>query len=361
MINKRNIGDVLLSTPVFTVLKANFPHLQIDVAVGAGTESMLEGNPHIDNIIVLRWPEKRGLAAKIRHEWALYDSIRNRYDLAINLTPGDRGVLMGWISGASVRSCVTRKPKWLRAWLDKRAVTHWVSWAGGDRHYVENHLDSLRRLGVRPHNAEQKHPVLMVDPQARADLETLLARKGREGLLERPFVLVHPSSRWMFKAWPPAHNAELINRLGHELGPDAPIVLTSGPDGREMDFVREIQYGIDVPYVDLTGQLSLKSLYAAIAAARLYIGVDSAPMHMASAARTPLVALFGPSQETNWGPWGAADGVIAHDGFPCRPCQRDGCGGGKVSDCLTELSVDQVFERVMARLAQLDAENSLYI
>ncbi|HET9651135.1 MAG TPA: glycosyltransferase family 9 protein, partial [Usitatibacter sp.] len=71
-------------------------------------------------------------------------------------------------------------------------------------------------------------------------------------------------------------------------------------------------------------------------------GVDSAPMHIAAAMGTPVVALFGPSGEKQWGPWHVPHRVVGSDRHPCRPCGNDGCGGGKVSECLTELEVDRV-------------------
>ena len=96
-----------------------------------------------------------------------------------------------------------------------------------------------------------------------------------------------------------------------------------------------------MPVVDLAGQLSLRELAALTARARLFFGVDSAPMHIAAAMGTPVVALFGPSGEKEWGPWRVAQRVV-HSDHSCRPCGNDGCGGGKVSECITLLPVEPV-------------------
>jgi heptosyltransferase-3 len=64
-------------------------------------------------------------------------------------------------------------------------------------------------------------------------------------------------------------------------------------------------------------------------------------MHIAAAMQTPVVALFGPSGDIEWGPWMVRSRVIT-SGHPCRPCGNDGCGGGKVSECLTMLPVERV-------------------
>jgi heptosyltransferase-3 len=89
-------------------------------------------------------------------------------------------------------------------------------------------------------------------------------------------------------------------------------------------------------------------LAALSARAKLFIGVDSAPMHIAAAMRTPVVVLFGPSGELEWGPWGVAHRVVASNAHPCRPCGNDGCGGGKVSDCLVQLPLEAVLAAVDA-------------
>jgi heptosyltransferase-3 len=70
-------------------------------------------------------------------------------------------------------------------------------------------------------------------------------------------------------------------------------------------------------------------------------------MHIASAMGTPVVALFGPSGEFNWGPWRVPHRVVASD-HTCRPCGNDGCGGGKVSECLTTLPVSAVLQAVQS-------------
>jgi len=103
---------------------------------------------------------------------------------------------------------------------------------------------------------------------------------------------------------------------------------------------------------NLAGKLSLKELGALTGQARIFIGVDSMPMHLAAAMGTPAVALFGPSGELQWGPWRVAHRVVASDRHPCRPCGLDGCGGGKVSECLTTLPVEPVLHAAQQLLAQ---------
>jgi heptosyltransferase-3 len=133
----------------------------------------------------------------------------------------------------------------------------------------------------------------------------------------------------------------LIDRLAREY----PVVITAAPDPDEKALIGQILAKTASQPLNLAGKLSLKELGALTARAKLFIGVDSMPMHLAAAMGTPAVALFGPSGEQEWRPWRVAHRVVT-SGHPCRPCGNDGCGGGKLSECLTTLSVDDVHAAV---------------
>jgi heptosyltransferase-3 len=134
------------------------------------------------------------------------------------------------------------------------------------------------------------------------------------------------------------------------------VVITGAPDAAEQRLVAAIMDRLapaaKEKVVDLAGTLSLRELAALTREARAFVGVDSAPMHIAAAMQTPVVALFGPSGEIEWGPWLVPHRVVTSVAHPCRPCGNDGCGGGKVSECLTTLPV----ERVRAALFDLLTE-----
>jgi heptosyltransferase-3 len=141
--------------------------------------------------------------------------------------------------------------------------------------------------------------------------------------------------------------------------------LSSAPDANEMALIAAVCAARDnnsprsapspgIPLrmtLDLSGQLSLKELAALTARARLFVGVDSAPMHIAAAMGTPVVAIFGPSGDCEWGPWGEGHRVVASNTHPCRPCGMAGCNDSKVSDCLTTLPVPQVLSACEELLA----------
>lgn len=339
VIKLRHHGDVLLAAPVFSALKHAMPGLAIDALVYADTAGMLAGHPALDRVHVIdRAWKHAGLIARARREWALRRTLASAgYDLLIHLSDHHRG--LGLARALKPTVSVAPRRAGQAAW--NHAFTHLYAMPreGNRRHTVDVHLDALRRIGIHP-GVDERGVVLVPGAAAEARADALLAAHG---LARSGFIHLHPASRWMFKTWPAERNAALIERLaaaGHR------VVVTCAPSEVERAFVARILAATPPGAIDLGGALSLKELAALTARARLFVGVDSAPMHIASAMGTPVVALFGPSGEHDWGPWNVAHRVVASDRHPCRPCGNDGCGGSKVSECLTTLPVARVLDAI---------------
>ena len=345
IIKLRHHGDVLLSSPVFSVLKTHAPQAEIDALVYGDTAEMLTLHPAINIVHTIdRQRKNHGLLAHVRAEWTLLQALRKRhYDLIVHLTDHPRGAWISRLCGA--RWGVARKVSGRGGWWNN-AFTHFFSSPRAAlRHTVELNLDALRRIGVFP-DQNERSLILVAGDRADARISSLLQDLGLEST---PFIHLHPASRWHFKCWPIEKMAGLIKRLQNE---GQRIVLSAAPDAAEISMIEAIQGQLEQPVPSLAGQLSLKELAALSARARLFIGVDSAPMHIAAAMGTPVVALFGPSGDKEWGPWAVAHRVVASNTHSCRPCGIDGCGGSKVSDCLTSLPVEQVHRAVQELLAE---------
>jgi heptosyltransferase-3 len=342
VVKLRHHGDVLLSSPVFHVLRQRAPHVEVDALVYRETADMLAGHPDIAQLhTVDRAWKRQGFVEQMRHESALVRTLAaRRYQMIVHLTDHWRGA---WLTHLL-------RPRWSVA--PARAGRLW-KWSfshryplprGTPRHAVELNLDALRRVGIYPEQAE-KALILVPGEAACARVDALLAAAS---LAPRGFVQLHPTSRWLFKSWTEAANAGLLQRLaadGHR------VVVTGAPDAREKAIVSRIIAAAGVPVTDLSGELTLREMGALAARARLFVGVDSAPMHIAAAMGTPVVALFGPSGDQEWGPWHVEHRIVASGQHPCRPCGNDGCGGGKVSECLTTLPVERVHAAVNELLA----------
>ena len=348
VIKLRHHGDVLLTSPVFTVLKRAASGVEIDALVYQDTAPMLEGHPAITAIHAIdrNW-KRQGLLAQATAERGLLAALRaRRYDLVVHLTEHPRGA---WLTRLlRPRYSVARDLEGAhRLW--RTSFTHYYRLPRTTpRHTVECNLDALRRIGFQPDPSE-KQLVMRPDAASAARVNALLAQHG---LAPQAFVQLHPGSRWLFKCWPAQNHAGLLERLA---GDGMRVALTGAPDPRERALVDAILAATSAAtrarVVDLTGQLSLRELSALTREARAFVGVDSAPMHIAAAMDTPCVALFGPSGDVEWGPWGVAHRIIASSEHPCRPCGIDGCGGGKVSECLTTLPVERVRSALVELLA----------
>lgn len=317
VVKLRHLGDVLLTGPVLTALQSAIPDARIDAYIYEEALPMLEGHSALHRCLTYdrKW-KKMPLYQRLFQEWRLLRQIRKEgYDCVINLTEGDRGALVARISGAPVR--VGFEPKRRKHWY-----THLVKHCPTQRHTVERNLDALRRMGIFP-TPSQRELSLHVPPYTPP--------------VAAPYILLHPTSRWLFKCLPIHRMRELVQTLlarGHTL------VLTSGPDETEKKMVHAIAH--DLPVTVLAGQTTLKELAALIQQSELLICVDSVPLHMASALKKPVVALFGPTSDITWGPWRNPHARVVTQPFSCRPCYQDGCGGSKYSDCLHTLPLASI-------------------
>jgi len=362
----RHHGDVLLTTPVFTALRAALPRVDIDALVYRETLPLIEHNPDLAAVHVIdRAWKNAGPLAQLAAEWRLFAALRaRRYDLIIHLTEHQRGATLArllrprWAVAPERRGLAGLARRWWQG-----AFTHFTrSVASGGpgsrlpfRHTVEFNLDALRRLGL----AVPAPPGLTLVPGGQGEAAAA-ALRAQAGLQTDAYLLMQPTSRWFFKTWPVQRNAELLVQL---LARGETVLLSAAPDAREQAMVAAIVAAVGGLQGLPAGQMprglvlaqprqSLAELAALIRDARLFIGIDSAPMHMAAAMGTPVVALFGPSSELAWGPWQVPHRSIVSDAHPCRPCGQDGCGGGKISACIETLPV----ARVLAALDELAAE-----
>lgn len=329
VIKLRHLGDVLLTGPVFSGLKQALPEAEIDAYIYQEARPILEGHPAVHELICYdRTWKKQGLWTRFKQEWALWQKIRQgKYDLVINLTEGDRGALAARQTGAKIRVGVDPKGKW-----QKRVFTHTVKRGHSLRHTVEKNLDAIRRIGIFP-ALEDRELFFQVPIQAQQAVQKRIG--------QQPFVLIHPTSRWRFKCWP----QEKMRALSQELLRQGKrLVFTAGPDAEEKAMVRSITQGLDV--LNLAGEISLKELGAWIGQSELVLCVDSVPFHLANALKKPVVAIFGPTSDVTWGPWRNPHARVVAQNWSCRPCYQDGCGGSKLSDCLSTLPVSQVLEAI---------------
>jgi heptosyltransferase-3 len=357
VIKFRHIGDVLLTTPLISTLKRGIPDSRVCAVVKPGTETMLEGLPDLDALYVvpMRQKDESAVGFFVRTLKFLRQLRQEHFDLAINTTEGDRGILLSWLIGAKERWGLVKDGR-EKTW-QARLLTRQFKPLQGFVHTVIRNLAFAAPLGLK----ECREVKLSVSESDKARLSVLLSEQGYAPSSESPLIHCHPTSRWMFKCWPADQMAKTIDWLH---GQGCRVALTCAPDARERAFLDSILAACKTRPIDLGERLTLKQTAALSGMSRLFFGVDSAPMHMSAAMGTPTLGIFGPSGTFDWGPWPNGwdgDGTpfpgwngvkhmpphgVVQDDRDCAPCGRDGCPSTKRSECLEDLSADKVIHEL---------------
>jgi ADP-heptose:LPS heptosyltransferase len=263
-ITSTRIGDAVLSSGLIRRLADELPDARFTIVAGPLAAPLFENTPNLDALIVM---EKRPLGM---HWYLLWRQVRQTsWGLVVDLR------------GSIISNILRRK---------KRAVHR------RNAHDVHKVLEAAHLLGL---DDDPPAPFLYVDDARRRRAQDITAGDG-------PILALGPASNWVGKVWPIERFAQTAIRLLGENGPLAGgrLMILGGPD--DVRTVEELKRSLTKGRViDLTGQVDLLTAYACLSHARLYIGNDSGLMHLAAAAGTPTLALFGPSDERLYGPWGA--------------------------------------------------------
>jgi heptosyltransferase III len=341
----RQIGDVLLTTPMVRAARALWPQARIEVLGFQGTLGMLECNPDIDGLVPL--PPKLGFRGGLQAVRSLW----RRYDLALITDVGDRAHLLGWVAARS-RSGVL-PPSSSSNWWKRLLLSHCVV-SAGDRGEV--HVVREKNALLAPWAGGEVDGPLRVVPPSPAPLPP-----GLDAAVRRGAVVVHAPSMWSYKQWPLPHYGEVVRALladGHQ------VVLTGTRGERDQECIAPLRSLGQAPtLIDASGQLNFRQTVALLRRAGLYIGPDTSISHLAAAVGLPVLAVFGPTNPMRWAPWPGAGGQAVHyvrvrpdqqvgnvtllqSGLPCVPCGRAGCDDHRHSrsDCLTAISPERLLE-----------------
>ncbi|MEA9392338.1 putative lipopolysaccharide heptosyltransferase III [Acerihabitans sp. TG2] len=342
LIKLRHHGDMLLTTPVINTLHRQYPDAGIDILLYKETEAIVRYHPALAQIHVIdRSWKKQGIGHQLQQETALIKTLRSRhYDIVINLADQWRSAIITYLSGATLRIGFDYPKR--RSFFWHKAHNRLVSTENHGRlHTVEQNLSILAPLDIAHVDSRTSMYYPAADDTHR---QTVLASRGITG----DYLVIQPTSRWNYKCWDDEKMAELIDALQEQ---NLPIVLTAAPDKHERDMIGKILALCHNPrVVSLAGELTLTQLAAVIDHARLFIGVDSAPMHMAAALNTPCVALFGPTKLTFWRPWSENSTVIWAGNFAELP-PPDDIDTSTPQRYLSAIPVDAVLQAARGYLA----------
>ncbi len=269
-ITATRIGDAVLASGLIKRLSDEIENARFTIAAGPPAAPLFADMPNLDEVVVM---EKQAWGL---HWLKLYQSARKRrWGLIVDL----RGSALARFVDARRR--VVKRP------------VH-----GEPVHKV---IEAARLLKVED---DPPDPFLFVGEDREDEAARLMAGKG-------PILAMGPAANWVGKTWPAERYARTAMEL---LGPNGPL-----PDGRLALFgapedrhnLEEVRKALTFDRtIDLVGRVDLLTAHACLKHARIFIGNDSGLMHLAAAAGTPTIGLFGPSDERLYAPWGKNTRVV---------------------------------------------------
>jgi ADP-heptose:LPS heptosyltransferase len=326
VIRYRMIGDVLLDTPLIRALRQHYPHSHIAFCTESVPAGVLQGNPDIDEILYhprpATWYQELQFIRRVR---------QHRFDLVLDLMGNSRSAILTRLSGARHRLAFARFP---RSLCYSILVDHCHEVQG---YTVTKRLRLLEPLGIQATDISLH---MTYTPQEQAVVERFL--NANQVKPDDLLICIDPTSYVATREWPGEHFARLVDLFSKYL--NARVCLLWGPGEKEK--VQTIAAATHTSPL-LHPAWELPHVAALLARADLFIGCNSAPLHIAVSQNTPTLTIHGATRGSNWSPPAPQHRTIAL-GLPCQPCGKRSCGPPLNIDCLRSLSPEAVYTAAQA-------------
>jgi heptosyltransferase-1 len=321
------MGDVVHALPVLTALRRHLPEAKIGWVVEESMAPLLRGHPDLDELLVVRlrhW--RRSLAAQtVRESWAFLSAL-NRFapDAVLDLMGNHKAGAISALTLADRRigfARTSRREPSSAIWINQGVVPRGT-------HAVDRMLSLLDALDLPAEPADFGPEKLFPESAALADDDP-------------PFVLLHPGAGWANKVYPPAWWGEAARRLHAAAGVPTWVAVARGEE--------ELAAGVQAAggeAVRLVPAADLPALAALIRRARLMLGGDSGPTHLAHALRAPVLMVMGPTDPQASGPYGTPERALFRR-LPCSFCYQR---FAETKACLLEIPPRLVAERAAEML-----------
>ena len=329
----RQIGDVVLATPSFRLLKEKFPNAKLDVLTEKKCASVLENNPHINHVWTI---DKNALKNPLKALKYYREIGKSDYDLIVDFQQLPRCKWVVRFSDAPVRLSFTPP------WYNRHLYTHWSTPLNG--YAAKCKAGVLRPLGIE-WNGEP--PEMFFTDEEHKWAESFILSQGMEPYR---FVTVDPSHRRITRKWPERHFAGLI-KLIRTQHTNLKAFILYGPG--ELPVAKEVVRLTGGGAVISDSMLSLREMAAVQSMAALHIGNCSSPRHFAVAVNTPTLTIHG---ATGFGWRFPSDEHVSLDkGLPCRSCNKNQC---ETRECLEEFypeeCIDEALRLIKIKLPSLE-------
>lgn len=338
LIRLRSLGDTILSTPLYAALKSWRPDLRLSVLVESPNDEVLRNNPDLDNVISIRASGKSAFRVFAARYGALQQIRAATFDCCINLHGGVTSAWLTALSGAHIRVGVST----FRNRIAYNSIIEVPRGQPADRkpHTVEYQISWLNYLGL------PRGPIpplrLVPDPSRRTSALGKLHDAGLD--TGRDYAVIHPGSRYHTKEWPAEGFAAIADEITVKHG--LQVLLLGGP-GEEEKIGRVAKLCGSPPVI--VQNVSIVDMAWVIRGAKLFVGNDSGPTHIAAALQVPIVVLFGSSDSQVWYPWKSSYQIVQNE-FACNPCPGQRCLVYDKPRCILSITPEQVKTAVAAQL-----------
>jgi len=301
-IQVKQIGDAVLTLPALRILRRAYPEARITFAVSPLAAQLGPCFPCVDRVVGIdpRWVD-----------WQMWRHIGGPcYDLSLDFSGTDRGQFLSVLSGAPLRLGYRKHSE---IPFRSKVYSYHSDAELRDSHTIDYFSSLLSGIDIDTVGVEEPLAITIptdvrgaVTAKLREEFSSL-TEPGPEGRLpgaaNRRFAIVHAGTARAEKYWVAERWARVIE---HMVQSDMAVVLTGGVGDDERAHIDAILASLEPEArertVDLVGRLSLLESAGVIGEAEIFVGVDTAAMHLASALQRPLVALFGPTQPFRWRP-----------------------------------------------------------
>lgn len=337
IIKPSSLGDIVMALPALSALRRNFPDARISWLVRPEFASLLEGHPHLNDIILFdrkffgkAWYSRHALGAILRLIMKLH---RSRFDLVVDLQGLFRTACLGWLSGCKNRFGMANAREFAPVFY-----THKTEQDKDNPHVVDYYLRIIRDTGASDIRVEW---VFGQDANMVDSVESLLADHGVKG---DNYAVLIPGSAHSGKCWPAERFARLADRISSQFGLSIVVIGAES----EKAIAKQLEAATDVAIANLAGLTSLRELIYLLKAAKLVVSNDTGPGHIAAALGMPLVLIFGWSNPVRLFPYGRKECVAANE-----PYSR----GLKLSSDdpkhdIGVITVDEVYQKVCEQLGE---------
>ncbi len=347
------LGDVLRTLPAFQAIRKNYPKDYIAWAVEEPASPILEANPKIDEVIVF---PKKSIKEKLKSKKDFFDGIKEysgflktiksrNFDLVIDFHGLLKSGIISFSTGAQDRIGFTRKfSKEFNFLFNNRRYS--IKTDNISR--ITRNLALVEKMGLK---VDKINPVINIPEKDREKIEGFFKQQQIDR--RRPVIAIHPgtSSDTIYKRWEPYRWAVVADRAIADHA--AQVIFTWA--GAEIEMVKEIiglmKYrSVIAPETENVCQLAQIFKYSDV-----FLGGDTGPMHLAAFVKTPVVAVFGPTNHIVNEPFPGTPHIIIRKELDCSPCRKKMCSK---RDCMKGIKEGDVIRAVTIMIESVKQNSS---